>query len=421
MKILHLAAHMGGGIGSAYAGLGTCGLQQTVVLLEMPIDKVSLAKVEAEGFQIIIQPDMEQLHHELKQADIVVFNWTHHPALTKLMVEFPNMPVRGILWCHVSGNYFPHIHPEFLKIFNHILFATTYSQRLPQILKMGDKYINENTSVVYGLGDIGRFAQVKNKPHDKFVIGYVGTLGFSKLNPDFVEYCAAVDIPNVEFRMAGTPSTKEKILKAADKYGIADKFVFCGQTDNIPAFLAETDVFGYLLNPQHFGATENALLEAMAAGIPCIALNQCVESVIIKDGETGLLADSPQSYRKAIRQLFEDKTFSERIGKQAQEDILNRFDISKNRACFIENCNYVMNQQKKAHNFNNFFGEKPADWFLSCVEKDRQCFLENRAQDAGLIFHEPTKGSPRHYNTYFPEDERLALWAGQLNTIIEIK
>jgi len=413
MKILHIAAHMGGGIGSAYAGLGTCAQQQTVLILEKPIDLDSLSNVEAEGFRIVAQPGADQLRYELEQADIVVFSWSHHPALTELMVKFPDVQIRSGLWCHVSGNYFPHIYPEFLRKFDNAMFATPFSLSLPQVRELGNDYIEEHFGVVYGLGDLTRFAKVDGEPHDKFVIGYVGTHGFCKLHPDFVEFCAAVDILNVEFAMVGTPSTKDEILKAADHFGIADRFTFYGQVADVPSMLSKMDVFSYLLNPQHFGATENALLEAMATGLPVIALDQCVESVIIKHEKTGLLVDSPQSYGKAVRRLFEDKNLSARLGKSAREDVLQRFEISANRKRFIDVCQRGMNMQKKIHGFSGFFGETPADWFLSCVGTDRSCFLENRVKAAGLIFHEPTKGSPQHYHAYFPEDDSLASWAGQ--------
>jgi len=405
---------MGGGIGSAYAGLGICGQQQTVLLLEAPIDLASLSRVEAEGFRIVTQPESEHLRRELAESDVVVFNWSHHPALTKLFVEFPDVPIRSVLWCHVSGNYFPHIYPEFLGKFDYALFATPFSLSLPQIREMGEEYIDEHFAVVYGLGDLTRFADVPRAQHGKFIVGYVGTLGFCKLRPDFVEYCAAVDIPDVEFAMIGAPSTRNEILKAAAEKGIADRFIFYGHVADVPAMLSKMDVFSYILNPQHFGATENALLEAMAAGLPAVALNQCVEQVIVKHGVTGLLVDSPQTYGEAIRRIYEVKGLAQELGNNARADVLRRFGIDDNRARFIEGCDHVMKQPKRAHVFHGFLGGTPADWFLSGVGTDKSCFIENRAADAGLIFHEPTKGSPVHYHTYFPEDAQLALWAEQI-------
>ena len=139
MKILHIAAHMGGGIGSAYVGLGTCGLDQTILLLEKPIDLASLEKVQGAGFRILVTPDKGTLRRELTSADLVLFNWTHHPALTQFLYEFPEIPLRSILWCHVSGNYFPHISAGLVQAFDRAIFATPYSLELPQLKALGDR------------------------------------------------------------------------------------------------------------------------------------------------------------------------------------------------------------------------------------------------------------------------------------------
>ncbi len=411
MKILHIAAHMGGGIGSAYTGLGTCGQEQSVLLLEPPQDMTAVKRVKDAGFRIIQNADAAQTERELEQADAVVFSWHHHPALTKFLHDFPQIPIRSILWCHVSGNYFPAIPAEFLKKFDQCMFATPYSLNLPQVQVLGKEYIQEHFSVVYGLNDLSKFSRIQSKPHDSFKIGYVGTLGFCKLHPDFVEFCAAVDLPDAEFMMVGSPSTKEMILENAAEKGIAEQFQFYGQLKDVKHALAEMDVFSYLLNPQHFGATENALLEAMAAGLPVVALDQCVEHYIIRDGVTGFLVHSPEEYGKTVRFLYENPSRAAEIGANARNEVLRMYQIQDNRERFLASCEKAMKQSKKTHRFDDFFTGEPADWFLACVEEDRWCFEENRVRDTGRIFHEKTKGSPTHYYSCFPEDKRLMLWA----------
>ncbi len=414
MKILHVAAHMGGGIGSAYTGLGTCGQEQSVLLLEPPQNQAALAKVKAVGFRIIQSPNVAETKQELEQADVVIFSWHHHPALTKFLHDFPPVPIRSILWCHVSGNYFPAIPAEFVKKFDQCMFATPYSLELPQVQALGKTYIQEHFSVVYGLNDLSSFSQIQRKLHKSFKIGYVGTLGFCKLHPDFVEFCAAVDLPDAEFMMVGSPSTKETILNTAAEKGIAERFQFCGQLKDVKPALAEMDVFSYLLNPQHFGATENALLEAMAAGLPVVALDQCVEHYIIRDGVTGILVHSPEEYGKAVRFLYENPSKAAEIGANARAEVLRTYKVQDNRDRFLVSCEIAMKQPKKVYPFDVFFVGEPADWFLSCVEADRKYFEGNHVWEAGRIFHEKTKGSPIHYHSYFPEDKRLAAWAGKM-------
>lgn len=414
MKILHIAAHMGGGIGSAYAGLGTCGQEQSILLLEPPQDHAALARVKAAGFRILQMADHPAVEQELRRADAVVFSWYHHPVLTKFLHDFPAIPIRSILWCHISGNYFPHIPAEFVMKFDQCMFTTPHSLELPQIRALGGDYAKEHFHVVYGLNDLSSYSNIRRERHDLFQVGYVGTMGFCKLHPNFVDYCAAVNLPQTRFMMVGTPLTQTELLTEAKKRGIDLQFEFRGQMDDIRLALAQMDVFSYLLNPQHFGTTENALLEAMAAGLPVIALDQCVERHIIRDGVTGFLVNSPEEYGESVRLLHEKPDKAREMGMCAQADVLARYDLRKNREHFLAACDRAVAVEKAIHRFDDFFFGEPADWFLSCVGADRQCFEENRAQDAGLIFHERTKGSPTHYHNYFSGDERLKRWAEQV-------
>lgn len=413
MKILHIAAHMGGGIGAAYVGLSACGQEQSVLLLEKPIDQKAVANVRSAGFRVLIQPSREEAERELGQADIVVFSWHHHPALTKFLHDLPPIPIRSVLWCHVSGNYFPNIPAEFVRKFDQVLFTSPYSLELPQFRELGEDWIKQRCSVVYGLNDLSGFYKLRRKPGGHFTIGYVGTLGFCKLHPDFVDYCAAVNIPGTRFLMAGAPSTKERILRSAAEKGIAVQFEFCGQLGDVTQALEQMDVFGYLLNPQHFGTTENALLEAMAAGLPVIALDQCVEQHIVQDGVTGLLVRSPEEYGNAIRYLRQNQEEAARLGARAREFVMKNYGLDKNRERFLAACRRAAGQDKTAHRFDDFFSGEPANWFLSCVKDDRECFTEGHIEKAGLIFRERTKGSPIHYYNYFREDKLLASWAAR--------
>lgn len=411
MKILHVAAHMGGGIGSAYAGLGSCGQEQSVLLLEPPIDTGALDRVRASGFRILSGLDDVDVRKELANADLVVFSWHHHPALTKFLRELPRIPLRSILWCHVSGNYFPYVASEFVQKFNQSIFATPFTLDLPQIKAMGGEWVRERCSVVYGLNDLRRFARLRKIPHEKYAIGYIGTLGFCKLNPDFISFCGEVCLPDVQFMMVGAPSTQRELQASASQKGLSSQFDFLGQIPDVTQALSQMDIFGYLLNPQHFGATENALLEAVAASLPVIALDQCVEQGIIRDGQTGLLVHTPEEYGKAVRYLHDNPQVAERLGAAAREDILERYDIGANRQRFLAACERALTDEKSIHRFDDFFKGEPADWFLTGVNTDRACFEQDCPQDAGRIFGEATKGSPAHYSRYFQEDSRLARWA----------
>ena len=416
MNVLHIAAHMGGGIGSAFVGMGTLGYQQSILLLEEPINKGSLARVEAAGFKIIIRPNMDEALQLIQNADVVVFSWMHHPAVTQFLCQLPDVAMHTMLWSHVSGNYFPAVKPAFLRLFHQCAFATPYTMTLPDVAAMGTDYANEHFKVVYGLGEVKRFANVQKRPHDGFVIGYVGTLNFCKLHPRFLDFCAAAADTGAEWVLIGDPAPSDELLQGATQRGLMDNIRLVGYSDDILGQLAGMDAFGYLLNPQHYGATENALLEAMAAGVPVVALDQNVERIIIKHDQTGFLVDSPEAYTRAIHHIRNHDV--SHMTHKAHADILERFDIETNRQRMRTCMETCASYEKSIHSFKDFFGNTPSDWFLSAVDADKDCFTHNRAQDAGRIFHEPTKGSPRHYATYFPDDVRLKAWTQQIESAI---
>ena len=226
MKILHFTAHLGGGIGAAYIGIGRCGFNQTIILLEEPKNVVNLQRVTEAGFRILVVPSRGEIEKEIRDTDVCVFSWWHHPKMAELMADFPKIPVRSVLWAHISGNYFPHIHPGFLMLFDRVAFATPFTMGLPEVELLGIDWIGKRTEIVYGLGDVTRFANIIPVNHEKFVITYIGTLSLSKLHLDFVDFCAAVDVPGVEFAMVGDTSSKDLILREAGKKGIEGKFRF---------------------------------------------------------------------------------------------------------------------------------------------------------------------------------------------------
>ncbi len=352
--------------------------------------------------------------------------------MAKFLHSFPEIPIRLIIWNHVSGCNYPEIPYSFANIPNKTIFTSYYSFDNPYWTNEERKLISNKASVIYGLGNFVTTKKVINKDRyhkikDEFVIGYIGTLDYSKLNSKFVEYCYEVIkvIPNVKFIIVGDDNNKEKIVRDAEKLGIESYLEFTGYVENISLELERFDVFGYILNSYHFGTTENVLLEAMSFGIPIVALNQCTEKYIIKHMYTGLLANNPVHYAKLMLYLYKNPKEGCRLVENAKIYLDKEFSIENNVNKFQLVYNEVLKYSKKIFKFKDIFGEKPYEWFLSCLGEDKQIFkeslytkdknrkieLENQIINCKDILRENTKSSIFHFEKFFPEDTNLVYWS----------
>jgi glycosyltransferase involved in cell wall biosynthesis len=77
------------------------------------------------------------------------------------------------------------------------------------------------------------------------------------------------------------------------------------------------------------------LAEAMAAGLPCVAVDCPQHQGVIRDGETGFLCQSEREMMERIATLIDSPTLRARIGKAAREEARRRFGESRFRTSLL--------------------------------------------------------------------------------------
>lgn len=103
---------------------------------------------------------------------------------------------------------------------------------------------------------------------------------------------------------------------------------FWGVRRDIPEILAQTDIFAYAPFPNH-GTRDLVVMEAAAAGVPCVVSNVgCVQESVIP-GETGFLVPpgDPRAFAEKVELLVRDAALRERMGAHAADLARREFDL----------------------------------------------------------------------------------------------
>ena len=302
MKILHITTHMGGGAGHAISDLVLHDKQNChcIILLQKPEKTKYIDLCIENGIDVFVEVSIKIIVDLMKKTDIVILHWWHHPLMCRFLNDFPEEPVRLILWSHISGCTYPLLSYRFASKFFKIFFTSQYSLENPNWLESEREKICNMSCVIWGLSEVSAMQskcdyRLKN---DKYKIGYTGTLARSKIHPEFPTICKKIldAVPKAEFYLLGDKESGAWMIDKLQKLGIADKVHLEGDVNNVNDWLRDFDIFGDPLNPYQFATTENSILEAMSVGLPVVLLNQATEKYIVTHKEDGILADGIDDY-----------------------------------------------------------------------------------------------------------------------------
>jgi glycosyltransferase involved in cell wall biosynthesis len=117
--------------------------------------------------------------------------------------------------------------------------------------------------------------------------------------------------------LVGEGRQEGELRRLAGELGLAERVEFTGFLHDPGPLLRRASVF---VLPSRYEGFPNALLEAMAAGLPCVA-TRCPTGPeeIITDGADGLLVptEDPSALAAAIRRLLGDGALRARLGRAA--------------------------------------------------------------------------------------------------------
>ena len=119
-------------------------------------------------------------------------------------------------------------------------------------------------------------------------------------------------------KIYGDGPDRIKLQRKAIELGIDKNVQFLGMVSNVAEYIEKADLF-VLASKQE--GMPNALIEAMALGLPCISTDCPCGGPrdLITDGENGLLipVDDVKALEAAMLRILGDKEFAEKLGKNA--------------------------------------------------------------------------------------------------------
>jgi L-malate glycosyltransferase len=125
--------------------------------------------------------------------------------------------------------------------------------------------------------------------------------------------------PDARFELVGGGPELATLVAQAETSQVLHAFTFLGHRDDVAARLTAADIF---VLPSHSEAFPNAVLEAMAAGLPIVASRVGGIRELIDHDRTGWLvpAGEPRALADSICGLMADPQRAERLGTAAREE-----------------------------------------------------------------------------------------------------
>jgi glycosyltransferase involved in cell wall biosynthesis len=132
------------------------------------------------------------------------------------------------------------------------------------------------------------------------------------------------------------PTLVQKIRAEAQHLGVEKHLVFVEVTHEIEKYYRTANVF---VLPSIREGLPNALLEAMATGLPCVASRLSGVTDLVIDHELNGLLFPPgdvAALEAALRFLLREPTHAQELGKKARETVAEQYSITRTAARCLE-------------------------------------------------------------------------------------
>lgn len=173
-------------------------------------------------------------------------------------------------------------------------------------------------------------ARVSYELHEPARIVFVGRLHPQKGLDTLLQACQQLRQQykgGLQLQLLGEGPLREELVLLAEKLEISDIVHFMGQTDQVMSYLQQADIF---VLPSRAEGISNALLEAMAAGLPAVASRIPGNVDVVEHEKNGLLftVDDPDSLASSLLTVLTQPDYRERLGRNARQRVVEHYSLS---------------------------------------------------------------------------------------------
>jgi glycosyltransferase involved in cell wall biosynthesis len=165
-------------------------------------------------------------------------------------------------------------------------------------------------------------------PESSPIVGVVARLEAEKGHRTLLDAWPAVQAvhPEAWLLIVGEGSERNALEAQAAGLGIAQRVVFAGRREDVPAVTAALDV---AVLPSYREAQGLSVLEAMALSRPVVASRVGGIPEMIEDGVSGLMVppNDPGALAGAINRLLSDHPFADTVARRGHDLVHERFCI----------------------------------------------------------------------------------------------
>ena len=161
----------------------------------------------------------------------------------------------------------------------------------------------------------GQPIREKRRWGDEIVLISVGRLAKEKNFETLLRAAALVmkERSHVRLVIIGGGLEEKSLTKLAAELGIAGQVEFTGTVpyEDVPSYLKAADIFCFASVTETQGLVT---MEAMAAGLPIVAVDATGTSDAVDDGQDGLLTENnPAALAAALEQVIDDQALRQRL------------------------------------------------------------------------------------------------------------